>query len=44
MMEQSSGHMNGMNVWLGGGMWLWTVVGVVVIVLLFVMINRYSKK
>lgn len=41
MMDQSTGHMNG---WLGGGMWLWTVICVVGIVLLVVMINRFSRK
>ena len=40
-MDQSTGHMNG---WLGGGMWLWTVIGVLVVVLLVVMITRSSRK
>lgn len=31
-------HMNGWNGWMGGGMWLWTVV------LLVVAINKVSKK
>lgn len=30
--------------WMGGGMWLWTGIGVVVVVLLVVMIGRLSKK
>jgi hypothetical protein len=34
----------GMGEWMGGGMWLWTVIGVLVVVLLFVMINKLSKK
>jgi hypothetical protein len=29
---------------MGGGMWIWTVIGVLVVVLLVVMINRLSKK
>ncbi len=41
MMDQSTGHMNG---WLGGGMWLWTVIGVLIIVLLIVAINRFPRK
>jgi uncharacterized membrane protein len=40
-MDQASGHMNG---WLGGGMWLWTVICVLVVVLLVVLVNRSSKK
>lgn len=30
--------------WLGGGMWIWTVIGVLVVVLLVVLINKASKK
>jgi uncharacterized membrane protein len=30
--------------WMGGGMWLWTVIGVLVVILLFVLINKLSKK
>ncbi len=41
MMNQPSGHMNG---WLGGGMWLWTVMGLLVVVLLVLVISRSSKK
>jgi uncharacterized membrane protein len=41
MMDQVSGHMNG---WLGGGMWLWTVIGLVVVVLVVVMISRSYRK
>lgn len=41
MMNQTTGHMNG---WLGGGMWLWTVIGVLAIVLLVVMITRSFRK
>ena len=34
----------GMNGWMGGGMWLWTVIGVLVVVLLVVLINKVSTK
>jgi uncharacterized membrane protein len=36
--------MNHTNGWMGGGMWLWTVIGVLVVVLLVVLINKVSKK
>lgn len=29
---------------MGGGMWLWTVIGVLVVVLLVVVISKVSKK
>jgi hypothetical protein len=29
---------------MGGGMWLWTVIGVVVVVLLVIVISKLSKK
>jgi hypothetical protein len=29
---------------MGGGIWLWTVIGVLVVVLLVVMINKLSRK
>ena len=29
---------------MGGGMWIWTVIGVLVVVLLVVVINKLSKK
>ncbi len=29
---------------MGGGMWIWTVIGVVVVVLLVVVIGKMSKK
>jgi uncharacterized membrane protein len=32
------------NGWMGGGMWLWTVVGVLVVVLLAVVIGKQSKQ
>jgi len=33
-----------MSGWMGGGMWLWTVIGVAVVVLLVVVISKMSKK
>jgi hypothetical protein len=30
--------------WMGGGMWIWTVIGVLVVVLLVVVIAKLSKK
>ncbi len=36
--------MNYSDGWMGGGMWIWTVIGVLVVVLLVVMINKQSKK
>jgi len=36
--------MNSMDGWMGGGMWIWTVIGVLVVVLLVVAINKLSKK
>ena len=41
MMNQTNGWMNG---WSGGGMWLWTVLGVVIVALLVVVISKLSKK
>jgi len=41
MMNHADGWMGG---WAGGGMWLWTVIGVLVVVLLVVVINKLSKK
>jgi len=41
MMNHTDGWMNG---WAGGGMWLWTVLGVVIVALLVVVIGRLSKK
>jgi hypothetical protein len=41
MMNHTDGWMGG---WVGGGMWLWAVIGVVVIVLLVVVIGKLSKK
>ena len=36
--------MNHTGGWMGGGMWLWTVIGVLVVVLLVVAIIKLSKK
>jgi uncharacterized membrane protein len=41
MMNNTDGGMNG---WAGGGMWVWTVIGVVIVVLLVVAISKMSKK
>jgi len=32
-----------MNGWMGGGMWIWTVIGIMVVVLLVVVINKLSN-
>ncbi|MDI1289208.1 MAG: hypothetical protein PSX37_04550 [bacterium] len=38
-------HHNGwMDGWSGGGMWIWAVVGVLVVVLLVVAIMKMSSK
>jgi uncharacterized membrane protein len=36
--------MNYSEGWMGGGMWIWPVIGVLVVVLLVVVINKASKK
>ncbi len=36
--------MNHMDGWVGGGMWIWTVIGVLVVVLLIVVISKQSNK
>jgi hypothetical protein len=41
MMNQTDGWMSG---WAGGGMWLWTVIGALVVILLVVAITKLSKK
>jgi hypothetical protein len=33
-----------MNGWMGGGMWIYTVIGVLVVVLLVVAMNKVSQK
>ena len=30
--------------WMGGGMWIWTVIGVLAVVLLVIVISKLSKK
>ena len=30
--------------WMGAGMWIWTVIGALVVVLLVFAINKLSKK
>lgn len=45
MMHHTDGWMRGwMSGWMGVGMWGWTVIGLLVVVLLVVAINRLSKK
>lgn len=41
MMSHTDGWMNG---WSGGGMWLWTVLGLLIVALLVVVISKLSKK
>jgi len=41
MMNNTNGWMCG---WTGGGMWLWSAIGVAVLVLLVVAISKGSKK
>ena len=36
--------MNGTHGWMGGGMWSWTVIGVLGAVLLIIVINKLSRK
>jgi len=36
--------MNSNNAWMNGGMWIWTVIGVVVVALLVVEISKLSRK
>jgi uncharacterized membrane protein len=36
--------MNNSHGWMGGGMWVWTLICVLVVVLLVVMINKVSTK
>ena len=41
MMNQTNGWMREGS---GGGMWIWAVIGLAVVVLLFVVIGKMSKK
>jgi hypothetical protein len=43
-MNHTGGWMDGTNGWAGGGMLLWGVIGVLVVVLLVVLINKVSQK
>jgi len=46
-MSHNDGWMNGWNTsngWAGGGMWIWTAIGILMIVLLIVAIIKLSKK
>ena len=36
--------MNDTHGWMGGGMWIWTVIGVLVVVLLVVVISKLLNK
>jgi hypothetical protein len=49
MMNHTDGWMDGwmhggMSGWMGAGMWIWTPIGLLVVVLLVVAINQMSKK
>ena len=41
MMNHTDGWMGG---WAGGGRWLWTLLGLVIVALLGVVISKLSKK
>jgi len=41
MMNLSDGWMSG---WSGGGMWIWPMIGIVVVILLIVLISRVPTK
>ena len=41
MMNRTDGWM---NTWAGGGMWLWALLGLVIVALLVVVISKLSKK
>ena len=41
MMNHGNGWMGG---WAGGGMWLWTVIGVLAAALLVVAVTKLAKK
>ena len=36
--------MNYAHGWMGGGMWIWIVISVLLVVLLVVLINKLSRK
>ncbi len=35
---------NWMNGWMGGGMWIWPVIGILLVVPLVVAISKLSRK
>jgi hypothetical protein len=35
---------NWMSGWMGGGTWIWPVIGILLVVLLVVAINKLSRK
>ena len=41
MMNHTDGWMNG---WSGGGLWVWPVIGVLVVVMLVIVITKLLKK
>jgi hypothetical protein len=41
MMNHANGGMNG---WMGGGMWIWAVIGILAAVLLVILITKLLKK
>mgnify|MGYP000343441249 CR=1 FL=1 len=41
MMNQMMNHT---GEWMGGGMWLWAVIGVLAVVLLLVLVNKRTKQ
>ena len=43
-MMNHDGWMSGTNGWMSGGMWTWTVIAALVVVLLVVVITKVSKK
>ena len=42
--NESAFMMNHAYGWMGGEMWIWTVIGVLVVVLLVVAINKTAQK
>lgn len=43
-MSQTNGMMNQASGWMNGGMWIWTVIGILLVVLVAVAILRQRKK
>ena len=39
-----SNMMNHTSGWMGGGLVIWTVVGIVIVVLLFLLFSKWSRK